>query len=60
MVFAYTFVASLLRNLAGWIENSFEDYDPKDGWKLWKCIQNYEWAQLGGTTVRIFILTLAA
>jgi hypothetical protein len=38
--------APLVRNIAGWVENSF-----KDG-----VVDKYEWGQLGSTIVRISVI----
>jgi len=42
--------AGLLRNVAGWLENSF-----KDG-----KVNAYEWGQLGKTILEIFVIAIAA
>ena len=47
-LFAILF-AAVLRNLAGWIENSFEDGK----------VEKYEWGRLGGTFLRVGVLGLA-
>jgi len=44
------FAAGFARNLAGWLENSFEDGK----------IQTYEWGQLGKTVLEVVVLAASA
>jgi len=41
--------AALVRNFAGWLENSAKDGE----------IQTYEWAQLGGTVIKYAVISVA-
>jgi len=43
-------IPSVIRNIAGWIENAFEDGK----------ITEYEWKELAATTLRVGLISLCA